>query len=101
MKILRNHEAQFAKFCVFVGEKSIFCCYCIQNVKDGIQIQVYKINNESVNHFCSFISVKVTKILRKFQAQFRERLRQLRLRKNNGFLIKNTSRNKNRRRAGD
>ena len=32
--------------------------------------------------------VKVNKNLRKFQAQFREKLRQLRLRQNDGFLIK-------------
>ena len=34
----------------------------MQNVKDGIQIQVYDINNESVSHFSQFISVKVKKI---------------------------------------
>ena len=37
----------------------IFRRYCIQNVKDGIQIQVYNINNESVNHFTHFILVIV------------------------------------------
>ena len=37
------------------------------------------INNESVNHFSHFISVKVKKKLRTSQAQFRE----------DGFLIKN------------
>ena len=62
--------------------------YCIQNVKDGIQIRVYKINKESVTHFSQFLSVKFKKILRKYQAQFREKLRHLRLRRNDGFLIK-------------
>ena len=42
VKILRksqeNHEAQFPNFSVFIGQKSIFRPYCIQNVKDGIQI---------------------------------------------------------------
>ena len=66
----------------------MFCCYCIQNVKDGIQIQVYNIINDSVNHSSQFISVKVKKTLRKSQAQFREKLRKLRLRQNNFFLIK-------------
>ena len=66
----------------------MFRCYCIQNVKDGIQIQVYNINNESVNHFSQFMSVKVKKNVRKSQAQFREKLRKLRLRQNNDFLIK-------------
>ena len=46
VKILRkfweNHEAQFPKFCVFIGQKSIFRRYCIQNVKDGVKTQVYK-----------------------------------------------------------
>ena len=68
----------------------MFCRYCIQNVKDGIQIHVYNITNESVNHFSQVISVKVKKHLRKSQAQFREKLRTSRLRQNNGFLIKIT-----------
>ena len=54
---------------VFVGEKSIFRHYCIENVKDGIQIQVYKINNDSVAHCSQLISVKVKKILRKSLAE--------------------------------
>ena len=65
-KSLEYHEAQFPKFSVFIGQKSIFRHYCIQNIKDGIQIQVYNINNVSVNHFSQFISVKVKKNLRKF-----------------------------------
>ena len=48
-KILRtseeNHEAQFPKLSVFRCQKSLFPHYCIQNVIDGIQIQVYNINN--------------------------------------------------------
>ena len=52
------------------------------------QIQVYNINNESVNHFSQFTSVKVKKISRKSQAKFQEKLRKLRLRQNDGFLIK-------------
>ena len=68
----------------------MFRRYCIQSVKDGIQSQVYNINNESVNYFSQFISVKATKTLRKFQTQFREKLRKLRLRKHDGFLLKKT-----------
>ena len=74
--------------CVFVGQKSIFRHYCIQNVKDRIQIRVYKINNESVTLFRYFISVTVTKNSRKSQAHYRKKLRKLRLRQNGGFLIK-------------
>ena len=73
---------------MFISQKSVFRRYCIQNVKDGIQIQVYNITNESVNHFSQFVSVKVKKNLRKSQAQFREKLRKLRFRQNNDFLIK-------------
>ena len=65
----------------------VFRRYCTQNVKVGIQIQVYYIN-ESVNHSSQFISVEVKKSLRKSQAQFREKLRKLRLRQNNVFFIK-------------
>ena len=91
-KILRksfdNHEAQLPKLSVFIGQKAIFCSYCFQNVKDGIQIQVYNINNESVYHSSQFISVKVKKNLRKSRAQFWEKLRKLRLRQSSDFLIK-------------
>ena len=84
VKILRksqeNHEAQFPKFSVFIGQKSIFPHYCIQNVIDGIQTQVCNINNETVNTFGQFILVKVNKKLRKSLAHFREKLRKLRLR---------------------
>ena len=59
----------------------------MQNVKDRIQIQVYKIINESVNYSSQFISVKVKKTLRKCQAQFRENLRKLSLGQSNDFLI--------------
>ena len=58
--------------------------------KDGIQIQIYNINNDSVNHFSQLISVKVKKNLRKSQVQFWEKLRKLKLRQNNDFLIKKT-----------
>ena len=59
--ILRHHKAQFPKLSVFIGQKLIFRRYCIQYAKDGIQIQVYNVNNESVNHSSQFISVKVEK----------------------------------------
>ena len=49
---------------------------------------MYKINSESVYHSSQFISVKVKKNLRKSQDQFREKLRKLRLRQNDGFLRK-------------
>ena len=67
---------------------SIFRRYCIQSVKDGIQLQVYNINNESVNHVVQFILEKIKKNFRKSQAQFREKFRKLRLRQNDGFLTK-------------
>jgi len=71
-----------------LGKKSLFHRYCIHNVKDGIQSQVYNIINESVYHSSQCNSVKVKKTWRKSQAQFREMLRKLRLRQNNNFLIK-------------
>ena len=46
-----------------------------------------KINKENAAHFGQFISVKVEKILRKSQVQFREKLRISRLRQNGGFRI--------------
>ena len=66
VKILRkpseNHEAEFPTCSAFIGQKSIFRRHCMQNVKARIKIQVYNINNESVNNFSQFISVKVKKI---------------------------------------
>ena len=56
--------------------------YCTQTVKDGMQIQVCNINSERVSYFSQFTSVKVKKDLRKCQAHFREKLRQLMLRQN-------------------
>ena len=55
VKILRksyeNHEAQFQKVNVFIGQKLIFGHYCIQNVKDSIQIQA-----------CSLFQKKLRKV---------------------------------------
>ena len=82
--------AQFPNLSVFIGKKSGFRRYRIQNVKDGLQIQVYNISKDSVHHSCQFISIKFKKNLRRSQAQFREKLRKLRLRQNNNFLIKKT-----------
>ena len=54
-----------------------------------LKMQVYNIIKKSVYHSIQFISVIVKKNLRKSQAEFREKLRKLRLKQNNGFLIKN------------
>ena len=90
VKIIRNHEAQFPQFSIFIGQKSIFPHFCIQNVIDGIQIQVCNINNEIVSIFVQFVLVKVKKKVRKSQTQFQGKLRKLSLRHNYGFLIKKT-----------
>ena len=47
-------------------------------------------NSESVTHFSQFVSVKVKKLLRKSQAQFREKVKKLRLSQNDDFLVKKT-----------
>ena len=62
--------------------------YYVQNVKDGIQFRAYKANKERVTHSSPFPSVEVKKISKKSQDQFRELLRKLRFRQNDGFLIK-------------
>ena len=85
-----NHEPQFPNVSFCIGQKSIFCDYCIQNVKDGIKIEVYNINDKCVAPFSQFTSEKVKKNLRKSKAQFPDKLRKLRLRQNYGFLIKKT-----------
>ena len=65
-------ELNFQNWGVFVGQKLILSHYCIQSVKDRIQIKVYKISRESVTCFCQFVPVKVKKILRKSQAHFQK-----------------------------
>ena len=67
--------------------------YYIQNVKDGIQIRVYKRNKESATHFSQFVSAKFKTLLRKSQTLFREKLRKLRLKQNDGFPIEKTCTN--------
>ena len=54
---------------------------------DGAQIGVYKTTNESVAHFSQFISRKGKKNSRQSKAQSGE-AKQSRLRKNDGFLMK-------------
>ena len=63
-------KSQFPKLTVFLGQKTIFRHDYIQNVKDGIQIQVNKINKDSATNCSLFISVKVEKILRISHPQF-------------------------------
>ena len=77
VKILRKSRGSVTKIKCFYWPKSIFRHYCIQNVKDGIQIQVYTINNEIVNHLSQFILMKVKKNLRQSQAKFREKLKKI------------------------
>ena len=86
-KPLENYEAQVSKLSIFIGQKLIFH-YCIQNVQDGIQIQVCNVSNNCLTLFCQFISEKVKKKVRKSQAQFQEKLRKVRLRQNCCSLIK-------------
>ena len=46
-------------------------------VKDGIQIQVYNINNESVDHFSQFISVKVKKKVKKISGAISRKVKKI------------------------
>ena len=83
-----NHKTQFPNFSTFVDQKSNLRNYCIKNVKDGIQIGVYKLSKENVTNFSQFISIKVKGILRKSQAQFKEKLRKLKLMQNDLYITK-------------
>ena len=87
-KILRKcsgiQEAQFPIFFCW-PKKSIFRHYCIDNIEDGLQIRVYEFSRERVTNFSQFIAVNVKKSLSNSKTQFREKLRILRLRKNDVF----------------
>ena len=62
-----------------IGQNSIFLH----------QIRAYKINSESVTHFSQRISVKVkVEKYKKISGSISGKLRKLRLRQNDGFLIK-------------
>ena len=64
---------------------------CIQNVKDGIHIRVYRMNRDRVSILSSLFRNSFKRISGKSQAQFREKLRKLRLRnmnRHNGFIVK-------------
>ena len=67
-RMLRKSQDSKLFFCW--AKWMLLHCY-IQIVEDEIQIRVYNVK-ESETCFCQFISVKVKKILRKFQAQFWE-----------------------------
>ena len=86
-KIMRHN---FQKLVFVLAKNLYFVIIAFKNIKDGIQIQIHNINNEIANHFGLFILVEVKKNLRKSQAQFREKIRKLRVRQNYGFLIKKT-----------
>ena len=48
-------------------------------LRDRIEVDIYKIDKERVAHFSQFMSIKVKKTFKISQAQFREKLRKLRL----------------------
>ena len=50
-EIFRKSRGSISKNLLFIGQKSIFRNFCIYIVKDGIQIRLNKIMNESVIHF--------------------------------------------------
>ena len=60
----------------------------MQNFKEGIKFEHARYAKKVQHILASIISVKVKKILGKSQAQVWEKLRKLRLRQNDGFLIK-------------
>ena len=60
-KSLHSHKAEFPKFSVFIGQRSMLRHYYIQNVKNESQIRVYKVNKEIATHSSQFTSVKVMK----------------------------------------
>ena len=88
VKILRKSRGSISKIECFYSPEIYISSLLHQNVKDGIQIQIYNIDNECLTQFSQFISEKVKKNLRKCQAQFHEKLRKLKLKQNDGFLIK-------------
>ena len=84
---LKNNEAQFPKFCVFIARNRYFVIIAFKMLKIEFK---FNINNKIVTQFGQFILIKVKKNSRKSRAQFREKLRKLRLKQNNDFVIKST-----------
>ena len=77
VKILRKSQGSISKTKCFIGQKSIFRHHCIQNDKDGIQIRVYKINNDSVTLFSQFIPVKVKKKFKKISGSISRKVKKI------------------------
>ena len=90
-KILRKWRSSISNIKCFYWPKIDISSSLHSNVKDGVQVRVYKLNSESVTHFSQFFfKVKANRNLRKYQSQFRKKLRKLRLRQNDAFLSKKT-----------
>ena len=86
-EILTHHKTPLSQLSALVGQKSILCHHNIKKVKEKIKIWEYKICRERVSHTSQFSSVTAKKIIRKSKAQFWKKLRKLRLKQNDGFLI--------------
>ena len=54
-KIVRKLLSSISRIKCFCWSKSILHHYCIQDVKDEIQVRAYTIDKESITHFSQFI----------------------------------------------
>ena len=84
-KIARKSRGSIPKLKCVYWQKSVFVVIAFKLIKMEFKFKIIK---DSLHHSRQFISLKVKKNLRKSQAQFREKLRKLRLRQNIKFLIK-------------
>ena len=62
MKIVGKSRGSSSKIKCFIGQKFIFLHYCIQSVKDRIQIQVQNIINDSSQYISAKVKEKFKKI---------------------------------------
>ena len=62
VKFLRKSQGCVSKIKFFADQKPILRHYWIQNVIDGMKVQVYKRNKENVTHISQCISGKGKKI---------------------------------------
>ena len=88
-KILRKSRGSISKIKCFYRQKNrYFVVIAFKMLKMEFKFKYTILLTIVINHSSQFLSEKVKKNFRKFEAQFREKLRKLRLRQNNDFLIK-------------
>ena len=86
-KSLEYHKAQFPKSSFLFAENQCCVIFALKVLKRKLKFRIYKTGKENETQFGQFISESQEKFHRP-QAYFREKLRKLKSRENEAFLLK-------------